>query len=208
MVYVSEPTEYGTLYSRGELEALRDVCNEYQLKLYVDGARLAYALACDQNDVSLADLARLCDVFYIGGTKCGALLGEAVVVPNPATLQHFFTIVKQHGALIAKGWVLGVQFDELFSDDLYLRIGQPAIASAQRICESLVQNGYRLAFDSPTNQIFVILTNEDTQRLSQTVEFSFWEKHDASHTVIRFATSWATTKQQTDMLLSVLERQA
>lgn len=208
MVYVSQPTEYGTLYSRGELEALRNVCDAYQLKLYVDGARLAYALACGQNDVSLADLARLCDVFYIGGTKCGALLGEAVVVPNPATLQHFFTIVKQHGALMAKGWVLGVQFDELFSDDLYLRIGQPAIASAQRIRESLVQNGYRLAFDSPTNQIFVILTNEDTQRLSQTVEFSFWEKHDASHTVIRFATSWATTKQQTDMLLSVLERQA
>ena len=206
MIYVSQPTEYGTIYSLGELEALRNVCDAHDLKLYVDGARLAYALACKQNDVSLADLARLCDAFYIGGTKCGALMGEAVVVPDSSLLPHFFTIVKRHGALLAKGWVLGIQFDELFSDGLYLRIGEPAIASAQRIRAALALNDYRLAFDSPTNQVFAILADDDMQRLAESVEFSFWERYDEGHTVIRLATSWATTDEQTNALLAALKR--
>ncbi|MEE1160376.1 MAG: beta-eliminating lyase-related protein, partial [Atopobiaceae bacterium] len=182
MVYVSQPTEYGTLYSRGELEALRNVCDAYQLKLYVDGARLAYALACGQNDVSLADLARLCDVFYIGGTKCGALLGEAVVVPNPATLQHFFTIVKQHGALMAKGWVLGVQFDALFTDDLYFKMGQNAMEKAQKMRTIFEEKGYKYHYDSPTNQQFFVLENSKMKELSENVVFERWEVVDENHT--------------------------
>lgn len=201
MVYVSQPTEYGTLYSLDELTELSLVSHAYGLPLYVDGARLAYALACEQNDVTLSDLARLCDVFYIGGTKCGALFGEAVVVPNPALFSHFFTIVKQHGALLAKGWLLGVQFDELFHNDLYLHIGEPAITEANRIKEGLVRNAYTLAFDSPTNQVFPVLLNQDMERLSQSVEFSFWEKYDQDRSVIRLASSWATTYAQTTKLL-------
>lgn len=204
MVYVSQPTEYGTLYSAAELEALRNVCHDYDLPLYVDGARLAYALACEQNDVTLADLARLSDVFYIGGTKCGALFGEAVVVPRPALLPHFFTTMKQHGALLAKGWLLGLQFDTLFTDDLYLRIGRPAIESANAIRAALVRAGFELKYDSPTNQVFVVLPDEVGARLAQSVEYSFWEKQDAAHTVIRLASSWATTAEQTEQLLTLL----
>lgn len=204
MVYVSQPTECGTLYTLAELTAIHDACQEYGLYLYVDGARLAYALACEQNDVTLPDLARLCDVFYIGGTKCGALFGEAVVVPQPSLLPHFFTIVKQRGALLAKGWLLGIQFDELFADGLYLRVGKPAIEAANTIRAALERSGYRLVFDSPTNQIFVVLPNSTIERLSQTVEFSFWEKYDSKHSVVRFATSWATTESQTKLLLDAL----
>lgn len=204
MVYVSQPTEYGTLYSLAELTAIHEVCRKYSLPLYMDGARLAYALACEENDVTLADLARLCDVFYIGGTKCGALFGEAVVVPQPTLLPHFFTIIKQHGALLAKGWVLGMQFDTLFTDDLYLRIGMPAIESANAIRAALAKAGYKLAFDSPTNQVFAVLPNNVMERLSQTVELSFWEKYDSGHTIIRLATSWATTTEQTEQLLLAL----
>ncbi len=206
MVYISQPTEYGTLYSLDELTRLSEVSHAFGLPLYVDGARLAYALACGQNDVTLPDLARLCDVFYIGGTKCGALFGEAVVVPNPSLLSHFFTIVKQHGALLAKGWLLGIQFDELFRNDLYLHIGEPAVAQANRIREGLVGNAFPLAFDSPTNQVFPVLSNQDIKRLSQSVEFSFWEKCDRDHSVIRLAASWATTREQTDGLLEAFER--
>ena len=206
MVYVSQPTEYGTLYSLAELTAIHDVCKEYGLPLYVDGARLAYALASEQNDVTLVDLARLCDVFYIGGTKCGALLGEAVVVPDPSLLPHFFTIVKQQGALLAKGWLLGIQFDELFADDLYLQIGKPAIDAANTIRAALKRLGCQTVYDSPTNQIFVVLPNSTIEHLTQTLEFSFWEKYDNEHSVVRFAASWATTKDQTELLLAELSR--
>ena len=133
MVYVSQPTESGTLYSLRELREISAVCREYGLPLYLDGARLAYALACPSNDVSLQELAELCDVFYIGGTKCGALFGEAVVIPKRGFIPHFFTIMKQHGALLAKGWLLGLQFDVLFTDGLYLKVGKAAIAAAGRI---------------------------------------------------------------------------
>ena len=204
MVYLSQPTEYGTLYSRAELEAIRQVCDDYRLPLYVDGARLAYALACPDNDVSLSDLARLCDVFYIGGTKCGALFGEAVVIPDPGLIPHFFTIVKQHGALLAKGRLLGIQFDTLFTDDLYLQIGRNAIAAADAIREALRAIGCSLAFPAPTNQVFLCLEDGVLDRLSKQIVFSFWEKPDDGHTVIRLATSWATAAGETDQLIRVL----
>ncbi|MBQ9364704.1 MAG: low specificity L-threonine aldolase [Schwartzia sp.] len=204
MVYLSQPTEYGTLYSLSEMEEIRAVCDKYRMPLYVDGARLAYALAAPENDVTLPALARLVDAFYIGGTKCGALLGEAVVIPDPALLPHFFTVVKQHGALLAKGRLLGLQFDALFTDDLYRRIGKPAIEAAEKLRSALIEAGYRLAFDSPTNQIFVILKNGEMERLQEKVEFSFWEKYDETHTVVRFATSWATTENDTESLMALL----
>ena len=205
MVYVSHPTEYGTLYSRAELEAISSVCREYHIPLYLDGARLAYALTCPQNDITLADLASLCDVFYIGGTKCGALFGEAVVIPRPGLIPHFFTIIKQHGALLAKGRLLGIQFDALFTDGLYAHIGNIAIKAADRIRCALAENGYQLCFDSPTNQVFCILEDSVMEKLAEHAEFSFWEKYDDTHTVIRFATSWATSMEDTDKLCSLLK---
>ena len=205
MIYVSHPTEYGTLYSHAELEAISSVCREYHIPLYLDGARLAYALTCPQNDITLADLASLCDVFYIGGTKCGALFGEAVVIPRPGLIPHFFTIIKQHGALLAKGRLLGIQFDALFTDGLYAHIGDIAIKAADRIRYALAENGYQLCFDSPTNQVFCILEDSVMEKLAEHAEFSFWEKYDDTHTVIRFATSWATSMEDTDKLCSLLK---
>lgn len=190
LLYISQPTEYGTLYSLAELTALSEACHQRGVKVYVDGARLAYALAAETNDVTLPDLARLCDAFYIGGTKCGALFGEAVVLPKAKTIPHFFTIIKQHGALFAKGRILGVQFDALFTNDLYFRLGKPAVAAAQRMQQSFQQKGYTLLFSSPTNQVFVVLPNEKMKTLAEQVEFSPWEKLDDTHTVVRFATSW------------------
>ncbi len=204
MIYLSQPTEYGTLYSRAELQAFRAVCDKYRIALYVDGARLAYALASEENDVTLKDLAELCDAFYIGGTKCGALLGEAVVIPDPDRIGHFFTIIKQHGALLAKGRVLGIQFDELFRDDLYLKIGKPAISSANSIRRALLEKGYRLFFDTPTNQIFCIMENEALSRLGEKVDYGFWEKYDDAHTVIRLAADWGTTEEDTRALINAL----
>lgn len=204
MIYLSQPTEYGTLYTKAELAAFREVCDQYGISLYVDGARLAYALACPDNDVTLADLAELCDAFYIGGTKCGALFGEAVVIPDPKKIPRLFTIIKQHGALLAKGRMLGIQFDELFRDGLYERIGKPAITAAERIRNALREKGYRLCFGSPTNQIFCIMENDALERLGEKVEYSFWEKYDDHHSVIRFATDWGTTEAETDALIRIL----
>ena len=207
MVYLSHPTEYGTLYSKKELTEISSLCREYHIPLYVDGARLAYALACPQNDLTLADLAALCDVFYIGGTKCGALLGEAIVVPKPDFIPHFFTIIKQHGALFAKGRLLGLQFDTLFTDHLYEKIGRSAIQTANQIRQALIQNGYQLCFGSPTNQIFCVMENSVLKQLAAQVEFGFWEAYDDSHTIIRFATSWATTPEQVETLCHLLAAQ-
>ena len=204
MVYISQPTEYGTLYSLAELEALSKVCHDFDVSLYVDGARLAYALACPENDVTLPDLARLADAFYIGGTKCGAMLGEAVVFPRPNTIPHFFTIVKQEGALLAKGKVNGIQFDTLFTDGLYFRVGEVAISAARRIREALLAKGYDLALDSPTNQLFPILDPATKARLEQQVEMSFWENLPDGRTVMRIATSWATRPEDEDALLARL----
>ena len=208
MVYLSQPTEFGTLYTKSELQAIHDVCQQYDMKLYVDGARLSYALACAANDVTMADLATLCDAFYIGGTKCGALIGEAVVIPDPQLLPHLFTIIKQHGALLAKGRLLGIQFDELFKDNRYIDIARPAILYADQIRDYLKQNGYQLYRSSPTNQTFFVIENHQLARLEKQVEFSFWEKYDETHTIIRFATSWATQKQDVDQLCKLMRELA
>ena len=204
LVYISQPTEYGTLYSLEELRALREVCDDYDLYLYADGARLAYALASEGNDVSLRDLSALCDAYTVGGTKCGALFGEAVVIPDKRLLPYFFTQIKQHGALLAKGFALGAQFGALFQNGLYGRIGRPAIEAADRIREALREKGYALSPETPTNQIFVLLENAVYERLSREVALGFWEQPDDAHTVARIATSWATTQEETDALLQKL----
>lgn len=208
MVYLSQPTEYGTLYSLEELKAISSVCRENHLPLYVDGARLAYALASPENDVTLSDMAKLCDAFYIGGTKCGALFGEAVVIPQKGLIPHFFTIIKQHGALLAKGRIAGIQFSELFTDGLYERIGKPAMDAAVLIKDALKRLGYDTYIDTPTNQTFCVVSNEMMEVLSKDVEFGFWEKYDETHCVIRFATSWATTIEDTQKLIQILEKLA
>ena len=204
MIYLSQPTEYGTLYSREELSAISALCREKHLPLYVDGARLAYALACPENDVTLKDMAELCDIFYIGGTKCGALLGEAVVIPQPGLIPHFFTIIKQHGALLAKGRLLGLQFDMLFTDGLYQRIGEAALRAAEDIRTALRANGYQLCFASPTNQTFCLVDREQMEKLREYVDFSQWEVYDEMHTIIRFATSWATKDEDVCTLCRIL----
>lgn len=204
MVYISHPTEYGTLYSKNELEALSDVCHQYDIPLYLDGARLGYALASYETDVTLPDIARLCDAFYIGGTKVGALFGEAVVFTGKRKPKHFLTRIKQHGALLAKGKVLGVQFDTLFTDNLYWEISRHAIDCAEELKRIFEDKGYRFYLESPTNQQFILLDNEKMDTLKEKVKFSYWEPYDETHTVVRFATSWATTKKDLEELRSVL----
>lgn len=204
MVYISQPTEYGTLYSLQELTTLSDVCKKHNLPLYLDGARLAYALACKENDVTLPDIARCTDAFYIGGTKCGTLFGEAVVFPKKDFIPHFFTMMKQHGALLAKGFVTGLQFDTLFTEDLYFQIGQNAIDTAGTIRQALREKGYRFAFETPTNQIFIVLNKEKLAYLNERVVMGFWEKLDEEHTVMRIATSWATRTEDVEKLIALL----
>ena len=203
MVYISHPTEFGTLYTKRELEDLSSVCRQYQLPLYVDGARLGYGLASPASDISLGDLSRLVDVFYIGGTKVGALCGEAVVFPAGAPA-HFMTMVKQQGALLAKGRLLGIQFDALFTDGLYQKISENAIRTASRLQGAFLEKGYELYLKSPTNQIFVVLEDARMKELSRHVSFSFWEKRDETHTVVRFATSWATRMEDVEALIALL----
>lgn len=203
MVYLSQPTEYGTLYSKQELTEIAALCRQFGLLLFVDGARLAYALGCEENDVTLPDLAALCDVFYIGGTKCGALLGEAVV-SKPGVLPHFFTVIKQHGGLLAKGRVLGLQFDCLFENDRYTQLGRHANALAARLRRTLADKGYTLTVPSPTNQIFVTMENDRLEALRRHVVCGFWEKADETHTVVRLATSWATTETDIAALEALL----
>ncbi len=204
MVYISHPTEYGTLYSKQELKDLSAVCREYKIPLYMDGARLIYGLVSEGTDLTLQDIAQLCDCFYIGGTKAGLLCGEAVVFTGKNMPAHFLTRVKQHGALLAKGRLLGVQFDALFTDDLYLKIGKNAITTAAVLKNGLKEKNYEFYIDSPTNQIFIVLNNVQMKKLSEQVVFSFWEKKDDSHTVIRFATSWATRMEDVHKLLTLL----
>ncbi len=204
MVYISHPTEFGTLYTKAELAALHEVCEQYRIPLYLDGARLGYALACTQSDVSLQDLAALCDVFYIGGTKVGALCGEAVVFTKHNTPPRFMTTIKQHGALLAKGRLIGVQFDALFTDGLYERIGKSALQHAANIRKALLDKGYELYVDSPTNQLFPILTDDQLSHLGERVNYSFWERLEDGRTVIRLATSWATTADAVDTLIEWL----
>ncbi|HFI0148983.1 TPA: low specificity L-threonine aldolase [Streptococcus suis] len=205
MVYISHPTEYGTLYSKSELEALSRVCRIHNIPLFLDGARLGYGLASPESDLDLQAIAELTDVFYIGGTKLGALLGEALVFTKNNQPKNFVSIVKHHGALLAKGRVTGVQFDCLFTDDLYLELGRHAIAMAEQLKEILQEKGYRFYLKSPTNQQFVIVKNEELARLTEAgIAYGFWEKYDDSHSVIRFATSWSTSQEDLDELRKIL----
>ena len=204
LVYITFPTELGTLYSAAELDAIYQVCRSNNLPLYVDGARLGYGLMADGNDITLPYLARHCDAFYIGGTKIGALCGEAVVFTHNNAHRHFFTIQKQHGALMAKGRLLGVQFDTLFTDGLYFEISRHAIDMAMKMRRMFEEKGYRFWLDSPTNQQFIIMGNDDVERLSKDIIFTHWGMADENHTICRFVTSWATTDEELALLGSLL----
>ena len=204
MVYISHPTEYGTLYTKQELADLSAICRRYEIPLYLDGARLGYGLMCKTTDVTLPDIAELCDVFYIGGTKVGALCGEAVVFTKHNMPKYFVTHVKQHGALLAKGRLAGVQFDTLFTDNLYFEISKHAIEMAELLKQGFAEKGYTFHIDSPTNQQFIVLDDEKYNELQKQVRCCFWEKPDDTHTVVRFATSWATPKENIDELMKLL----
>ncbi|HFI0463374.1 TPA: low specificity L-threonine aldolase [Streptococcus suis] len=204
MVYISHPTEYGTLYSKEELSALSQVCRHYQIPLFLDGARLIYGLAADETDLDLASIADLTDVFYIGGTKAGTLLGEALVFKDSALPDHFVTRSKQFGALLAKSRLLGVQFKTLFSDQLYLEIGRHAIEKAQKLRRILTDKGYPLYMDNPTNQVFVILTPQAYHDLKDKVAVSYWDKNEKGQIIVRFATSWSTSDLDLQALDQVL----
>ena len=203
MVYISYPTEYGTLYSKQELEDISSICKEYEIPLFIDGARLAYGLAA-ATDLTMQDIATLSDVFYIGGTKVGALFGEAVVFTKGNTPKHMITQIKQHGALLAKGRLLGVQFDALFTDDLYMEMGRHALECASSIRKELIKKGYQLYVPNPTNQIFVVMDNDKLKAFGKEVSYGFWEKYDDTHTVIRIATSWATQNDAVEELKKIL----
>ncbi len=204
MIYISHPTEYGTLYTKSELQSLRAVADQYGMKLFLDGARLGYGLMSRNTDVTLPDVAELCHVFYIGGTKVGALCGEAVVFAKNNTPKHFRSQVKQHGAMLAKGRLLGVQFEALFTDNLYLKISKNAIDRAEELKELFRSRGYKFFIDSPTNQQFIILSDEEIKRISEKCRFCFWERVDKNHCAVRFATSFATTKADISALAEII----
>ena len=204
MVYISHPTELGTLYSKAELEQIRKVCDCYELPLYLDGARLAYGLMSYETDVTMEDIAKICDIFYIGGTKVGALFGEAVVFTKNNVPKHFFTSIKQHGALLAKGRLLGLQFDTLFTDDLYYEIGRHAIDYAEKMKALFVEKGYEFYMDSPTNQQFILIENEKMNAIKNQVQFTVWGPYDENKTIVRFVTDWATTDEDLEKLREIL----
>lgn len=208
MVYISNSTELGTIYSLAELEEISTVCRRYGLYLFVDGARLSYALTAEDNDVTLADLARLCDVFYIGGTKCGAMFGEAVVISDPAIAEDFRYLIKQRGAMLAKGWLLGVQFGALFENDLYFKIAGEANRLADQIRDTLESKGYPMLIPGSTNQVFPILPNDMLEKLSENFTYSTQQVMDESHKAVRFCTSWATTQESVDALCKAIESYA
>ena len=204
MVYISHPTELGTLYTLDELNDLARVCGDAGIPLYLDGARLGYGLAASGTDVTLEDIARLCDVFYIGGTKVGALFGEAVVVRQRGLLPHFFSIIKQHGALLAKGRLLGLQFSTLFTDRLYMRISEHAVRMSIKLKQGFLAKGYSMYIDSPTNQQFFILPNSEIDRLGGVATFSLWGPRGDCETPVRFVTDWSTQESDVDALLDYL----
>lgn len=206
MVYITLPTELGALYSRKELADIYAVCQQYGLRLYVDGARLGYGLMAEGNDIDLPFLAHHCDAFYIGGTKVGALLGEALIYTNTRAPKYIFTIIKRHGALLAKGRVLGLQFDTLFTDDLYFRVSRHAIDMAQALRRVFAKHGLSLGINSPTNQQFVILSKEQKQRLAEEIAFEIWEPLPDDHLLCRFVTCWATTEADIAALDEALAR--
>lgn len=202
-LYISFPTEYGTIYTRDELEQLSATCHEYDIPLYIDGARLGHGLAAS-TDLTLPDIARLADVFYIGGTKMGTLFGEAVVCTNPKLLRRFFPLQKAHGAVLAKGRLLGMQYEALFTNDLYMRIGRHTVGLAMQLRQAFEAAGYEPFIDSPTNQQFFILPNTLIDRLLQHATFEYWGPRGETESCVRFVTSWETTQQDIDTLSSKL----
>lgn len=206
MVYISMPTELGMVYTKDELEEIYATCKKYDLRLFIDGARLGYGLMSEACDYDLPFLARHCDVFYIGGTKVGAMFGEAVVFSGMKAPKHFFTTVKRHGALLAKGRMLGIQFDTLFTDDLYFKVSRHAMTMASGMRDVFSKHGIALAYDSPTNQQFVVLSPALCQSLSQEVAFEVWERKGENEMVCRFVTSWATKKEDVEELDRISQR--
>ena len=204
-VYISHPTEVGTLYGLAELEAMRAVCDKWDLLLFLDGARLGYGLASPENDVTLPDLARLCDVFYIGGTKQGLLFGEAVVVSNPARFPAFRYMIKQNGGMLAKGRLLGVQFEEALRDGLYFELSAHAIGLAMRLRDGIRAAGYPFLVESPTNQQFPILPDAALEVLKRKYAFATIQRVDEAHTAVRFCTSWATQPEAVEALIADLK---
>ena len=204
MVYISFSTEVGTVYSLAQLKALSAVCREYDLPLFIDGARMGYGLASEGCDVTLNDIADLADVFYIGGTKQGALFGEAVVIVNDSLKKDFRYFIKQNGGMLAKGRLLGIQFLTLFEDDLYFELSQHAVAQAMRIRDAFASKGYGFLVESPTNQQFPILPNAEMERLAADFKFSVWQKVDEGHTAVRVCTSWATKAEAVDALVAAI----
>ena len=205
MIYISNPTEYGTLYSLSELKALYDLCKEKGLYLFVDGARMGYGLAAKDNDISLADYAKYTDAFYIGGTKVGAMFGEAVVISDPAIAEDFRYLMKQKGGMLAKGWLLGLQFKTLFEDDLYFEISAHADKMADTIRNTLTDLGYELYLPGATNQVFVTLPDKLLGELGKEFTFATWEKADGDRTTVRFCTSWATTEENVVALCEIIK---
>ena len=206
MVYLSFPTEVGTIYSLSELKAISAVCRKYALPLFVDGARLGYGLCSPECDVTLPQLAQLADVFYIGGTKVGALFGEAVVITNEALKHDFRYSIKRHGGMLAKGRLLGIQFATLFADNLYMNIAQHAIDEAMRIKAALQEKGIKFLIDSPTNQQFPIFGNDQLEVLEQKYRFSIWQRMDEEHTAVRICTSWGTKSENVKRLIEDIKR--
>ncbi len=204
MVYISSPTEFGTLYSKAELQELSLACGENGLRLFVDGARMGYGLMSERSDVTLADFAALCDVFTIGGTKLGAMFGEAVVLSSPELQKDFRYLIKQRGAMLAKGRMLGLQYIALFKDGLYFRTGRKANEQAKRLRLAFEEKGWPMLIDSPTNQQFPIVPDSDLQKLNKDFSCCFWNKVDKDHSAVRFCTSWATTDEAVDTLIDAI----
>lgn len=203
-IYISHPSEYGTLYTEAELKALREICDKYDMKLFLDGARLGFALASEDTDVTLPMIAKYCDAFYIGGTKIGALFGEAAVFTRKDDGAHFFTEMKQHGALLAKGRLLGIQFETLFTDDLYWEISKKAVGQAMRIRRAFEKKGYRVHIDSRSNQQFFEISTKKLAEISEKVCLDDWGPLDADTRLVRVTTSWATTDEAVDYLISLM----
>lgn len=204
MIYLSNPTELGTIYTLAELEAIHQVARKYDIPLFLDGARLGCALAAEENDIALPDLARLCDAFYVGGTKMGALFGEALVLTHAGLKRDFRYLIKQHGGMFAKGRLLGVQFEALLEDGRYFEIGRHSVSLAMQLKQAFAAKGYPTLVDSPTNQQFPILPNAVLERLAPVCTWSLQGKPDEEHTAIRFCTSWATTQAEIDRVTAAL----
>ena len=206
MIYVSNPTELGTVYHKDELAALHQVAKDFGVPLFLDGARLGCALAAAENDMTLRDIADNTDIFYIGGTKNGALIGEAVVFSTPGLSKDFRYIEKQRGAMLAKGWILGIEYRELFKDGLYFRLAENAVRLAEKLTAGFKEIGVPLFVESPTNQVFIITTKEQEEKLAEKYVFEFWEPYDETHNVLRFVVSWAQTEENIASLLADAEK--